>query len=83
MISLSLVRLITIAAVSSTHLDVYKRQIKEHLIKAQNIKVDDNDLMETAKEAARAQFAQYLSLIHICKNTKNKGNIAYKIKNYS
>lgn len=33
--------------------------IKEHLIKAQNIKVDDNDLMETAKEAARAQFAQY------------------------
>ena len=33
--------------------------IKEQLIKAQNIKVDDNDLMETAKEAARAQFAQY------------------------
>ncbi len=33
--------------------------IKEQLIKAQNIKVDDNDIMETAKEAARAQFAQY------------------------
>ena len=33
--------------------------IKEQLIKAQDIKVDDNDLMETAKEAARAQFAQY------------------------
>ena len=33
--------------------------IKEQLIKAQNIKIDDNDLMETAKEAARAQFAQY------------------------
>ncbi|MCB7542668.1 hypothetical protein LIZ09_13550, partial [Tyzzerella nexilis] len=27
--------------------------IKEQLIKAQNIKIDDNDLMETAKEAAR------------------------------
>ena len=35
------------------------RSGKEQLIKAQNIKVDDNDLMETAKEAARAQFAQY------------------------
>ena len=33
--------------------------IKEQLIKAQDIKIDDNDLMETAKEAARAQFAQY------------------------
>ena len=33
--------------------------IKEQLIKAQDIKVDDKDLMETAKEAARAQFAQY------------------------
>ena len=31
--------------------------IKEQLIKAQNIKIDDNDLMETAKEAARAQFS--------------------------
>ena len=25
----------------------------------QNIKVDDNDLMETAKEAARAQFCMF------------------------
>ncbi len=33
--------------------------IKEQLIKAQDIKVDDNDIKETAKEAARAQFAQY------------------------
>ena len=33
--------------------------IKEQLIKAQNIKVDDNDIKETAMEAARAQFAQY------------------------
>ena len=33
--------------------------IKEQLIKAQEIKVDDNDIKETAKEAARAQFAQY------------------------
>ncbi len=33
--------------------------IKEQLVKAQDIKVDDNDIKETAKEAARAQFAQY------------------------
>ena len=33
--------------------------IKEQLIKAQNIKIDDNDIKETAMEAARAQFAQY------------------------
>ena len=33
--------------------------IKEQLIKAQDIKIDDNDIKETAKEAARAQFAQY------------------------
>ena len=33
--------------------------IKEQLIKSQEIKIDDNDIMETAKEAARAQFAQY------------------------
>ena len=25
----------------------------------QEIKIDDNDVKETAKEAARAQFAQY------------------------
>ena len=47
--------------------DNYEQSIKElnwHLIKeqfvsAQDIKVDDNDIKETAKEAARAQFAQY------------------------
>ena len=33
--------------------------IKEQLVAAQGIKVDDNDIKETAKEAARAQFAQY------------------------
>ena len=33
--------------------------IKEQLVSAQDIKVDDNDIRETAKEAARAQFAQY------------------------
>ena len=33
--------------------------IKEQLVKAQDIKIDDNDIKETAKEAARAQFAQY------------------------
>jgi len=33
--------------------------IKEQLVAAQNIKVDDADLKNVAKEAARAQFAQY------------------------
>lgn len=33
--------------------------IKEQLVAAQNIKVEDKDIKETAKEAARAQFAQY------------------------
>ena len=33
--------------------------IKEQLVSAQNIKVEDADIKETAKEAARAQFAQY------------------------
>jgi trigger factor len=33
--------------------------IKEQLVAAQNIKVDDNDVKNVAKEAARAQFAQY------------------------
>ena len=33
--------------------------IKEQLIKAQDIKVNEEDIKETAKEAARAQFAQY------------------------
>ena len=33
--------------------------IREQLVKANEIKVDDNDIKETAKEAARAQFAQY------------------------
>ena len=33
--------------------------IKEQLVQAQNIKIDDEDLLESAKEAARAQFAQY------------------------
>ena len=33
--------------------------IKEQLVSAQNIKIEDADIKETAKEAARAQFAQY------------------------
>lgn len=33
--------------------------IKEQLVAAQNIKVEDGDLKAVAKEAARAQFAQY------------------------
>ena len=33
--------------------------IKEQLVNAQNIKIDDNDVKNVAKEAARAQFAQY------------------------
>lgn len=33
--------------------------IKEQLVAATDIKIDDADLKETAKEAARAQFAQY------------------------
>ena len=33
--------------------------IKEQLVADQGIKVDDNDLKAVAKEAARAQFAQY------------------------
>ena len=33
--------------------------IKEQLVKATGIKVADDDIRETAKEAARAQFAQY------------------------
>lgn len=33
--------------------------IKEQLVKANSIKIDDADVKETAKEAARAQFAQY------------------------
>ena len=33
--------------------------IKEQLVKAQDIKINDEDIKETAKEAARAQFAQY------------------------
>ena len=33
--------------------------IKEQLVSAQNIKIEDTDIKETAKEAARAQFAQY------------------------
>ena len=33
--------------------------IKEQLVAAQNIKVEDDDLKNVAKEAARAQFAQY------------------------
>ena len=35
------------------------RLIKEQLVQAQGIKIDDNDLKQIAKEAARAQFAQY------------------------
>lgn len=33
--------------------------IKEQLVSAQNIKIEDADIKETAKEATRAQFAQY------------------------
>ena len=33
--------------------------IKEQLVNANGIKIDDADVKETAKEAARAQFAQY------------------------
>ncbi len=33
--------------------------IREQLVEANGIKIDDNDIKETAKEAARAQFAQY------------------------
>jgi len=33
--------------------------IKEQLVQAQGIKVGDDDLKQVAKEAARAQFAQY------------------------
>ncbi len=33
--------------------------IKEQLVAAQSIKVDDNDVKEAAKETARVQFAQY------------------------
>lgn len=33
--------------------------IKEQLVEANAIKVDDNDVKQVAKEAARAQFAQY------------------------
>ena len=33
--------------------------IKEQLVAANDIKIEDNDIKETAKEAARAQFAQY------------------------
>lgn len=33
--------------------------IKEQLVKANGIKIEDSDIEETAKEAAKAQFAQY------------------------
>lgn len=33
--------------------------IKEQLLTAHNVKIDDNDVKATAKETARAQFAQY------------------------
>lgn len=33
--------------------------IKEQLVKANNVKIEEADIKETAKEAARAQFAQY------------------------
>jgi len=33
--------------------------IKEQLVQAQGIKINDDDIKDTAKEAARAQFAQY------------------------
>ncbi len=37
----------------------YEQSIKEQLVKANGIKIEDADIKETAKEAARAQFAQY------------------------
>ena len=33
--------------------------IKEQLVKANDIKIDDKDIKDAAKEASRAQFAQY------------------------
>ena len=33
--------------------------MKEQLVEANNVKIDDTDIKEAAKEAARAQFAQY------------------------
>lgn len=33
--------------------------IREKLVEANSIKIDDNDVKDSAKEAARAQFAQY------------------------
>lgn len=33
--------------------------VKEQLVKANGIKIEDSDIEETAKEAAKAQFAQY------------------------
>ena len=33
--------------------------IKEQLVQAAGVKIDDNDVMDAAKDAARAQFAQY------------------------
>ncbi len=33
--------------------------IKEQLVEANNVKIEENDIKEAAKEAARAQFAQY------------------------
>ena len=35
------------------------RLIKDKLVAAHNIKVDDKDVLEAAKETARVQFAQY------------------------
>ena len=35
------------------------RLIKDQLVAAHNIKVDDKDVLEAAKETARVQFAQY------------------------
>ena len=37
----------------------YDMSIKEQLVAANGIKIEDADVKETAKEAARAQFAQY------------------------
>ena len=37
----------------------FEASIKEQLVAANNIKVEDDDLKAVAKEAARAQFAQY------------------------
>ena len=39
--------------------DFVEKNYKEQLVSAQNIKIEDADIKETAKEAARAQFAQY------------------------